>query len=387
MIPPDAASRLRLIQPDQPLPTQPAPAAQKITDVLSDLVPGQHLLAQIQAVLPNGAYRALVGQRDVTLALPFSAKPGDSLELEVTESDGKLTLAFVANRGDGETAETAQNQSVATKLSQAGRLIGDLLTGIGDEGKRAQPAPLNGNQPLVSEMPESADQLVPLLKEALAKSGMFYESQQARWAEGKLPTSALLEQPQGKLSSLAPHPEAAAAPSSTPNTQGSHPAETAVRMEETATKPTSPASEETAAISTSTRLTNTPVHPQLIPLVQQQLDALATQTYVWQGQAWPGQEIHWEISEENHGRQTGQDETPERWQTRMNLTLPNLGGIEATLRLHSANAVEITLTTDSEASQNKLAAATNHLRQQMDASGLALTACSVNSENHGEPAT
>ena len=92
MIPPDAASRLRLTLPDQPLPTQPTTPAQKLADALSDLVPGQRILAEIQALLPNGTYRAVVGQREVTLALPFSAKTGDALELEGIEQPDSYTF-------------------------------------------------------------------------------------------------------------------------------------------------------------------------------------------------------------------------------------------------------------------------------------------------------
>jgi len=373
MIPPDAASRLRLTLPEQPQPTQPTPPAQRLTDVLSDLVPGQRLLAEIQALLPNGTYRAVVGQRDVTLALPFSAKAGDTLELEVLESNGKLALAFVANRSDGKAAGEG---SVATRLSQAGQLIGDLLAGINEPGKRASPAPLNGNQPLIGKMPENAAELAPLLKDALAKSGMFYEAHQARWAEGKLPTAFLLAQPQGKFSAAPDGADGAARPPA----PGASPAgaETTSRPE-AAGKTALPVGPETAA---GPRPAGTqPIPAPLVPLVQQQLDALATQTYVWQGQVWPGQNIHWEIHEEDSHRPTGDDDFPERWQTRMRLTLPQLGGIEATLRLRAGNRVEIALTTDNSASRDRLNAASPQLVQQMDAAGLTLTGCIV---EHGE---
>ena len=184
MIPPDVASSLRLILPDQQAATNaqtlPVVAAQKIADVLSNLVPGQRVLAEIQALLPNGNYRAIVGQRDITLALPFSAKAGDSIELEVTESDGKLTLAFVTNKTDNAAFKAGQ-ESVPTTLSSTGKLIGDLMSGIDGEGKRAPAAQLNGNQALVESMPRSASDLVPVLKQALTQSGMFYEAHQARW--------------------------------------------------------------------------------------------------------------------------------------------------------------------------------------------------------------
>lgn len=220
MIPPDIASSLRSHIPDQSsthsAKTQPPAPIQRVTDALSNLVPGQRVMAEIQALLPNGSYRALVAQREVTLALPFSAKAGDSLELEVQENQGKLTLAFVANRSEPAQGK-GQPVSVATSLSQAGKLIGDLLQQAGGEGKRAPPAPLNGNQALVTTMPkDAAAQLAPILKQALSQSGMFYEAHQARWVAGRLPTAQLKQEPQGRLPpNLSPPTPTTAATAST----------------------------------------------------------------------------------------------------------------------------------------------------------------------------
>jgi hypothetical protein len=220
MIPPDVASSLRSVLTEsqnatqQPQQTQPVAAIQRIADVLGNLVPGQRIMAEIQGMQANGTYRATVGQREITLSLPFSAKAGDSLELEVTESDGKLALAFVANRG--EPAAKGQPVSVATSLSNTGRMIGDLLQELTVDGKRAPAAPLNGNQALVQSMPKDAAQLVPVLKQALTQSGMFYEAHQARWASGRLPTEQLRQEPQGRLPAPA-----------NPQNQGSSPAPTA----------------------------------------------------------------------------------------------------------------------------------------------------------------
>lgn len=369
MIPAEVATRLRLTTPEQPAPIQATTPTRAVTDVLSDLVPGQRIFAEIQALMPNGMYRAVVGQRDVTLALPFSAKPGDSLELEVLETDGKISLAFVANRGDGKAAESTA-QSVATHFSQTGRLIGDLLAGLGRDGKPAPPAALNGNQPLVANMPATAQDLAPILKDALSKSGMFYEAHQARWAEGKLSTDSLLEQPQGKLSPALQ--ENRATPANQPANQPSN-------------SPTIPAGKpEEAANITATQERNapqqvaaSPVRSELTPLVQQQLDALASQNYVWQGQVWPGQQMHWEIQEENDGSHSGDDDSPDRWQTRLQLTLPNLGGIEASIHLRSAKDIEINVVTTSENGHISLIAAAGALRQQLESAGLNLVNWSI----------
>lgn len=201
MIPPDVASSLRQLLPDQATlsgkspQTQPVSQSQRIADVLREFVPGQRIMAEIQGMQPNGTYRAMVGQRQITLALPFSAKAGDTLELEVKDTDGSLTLAVVASRGEAAT----HKGGVATALSQTGRLIADLLAHIGNDGQRAPPAALNRNQALIENMPKTGADLAPVLKEALTQSGVFYEAHQARWVAGRFPTEALRQEPQGQL--------------------------------------------------------------------------------------------------------------------------------------------------------------------------------------------
>ncbi len=349
MIPADLASRLRgVLPPAQQDAPEPVIPAQKLADVLSNLTPGQRIFAEIQALLPNGTYRAMVAQRDVTLALPFSAKAGDSLELEVLESDGKLTLAFVANRTTGQQAGGQAGGSVATTLSQTGRLIGDLIGGVDEGNARAAPAPLNGNQPLLKGFPDAA-QLAPILKEALSQSGVFYEAHQARWVAGQLPTDALRQEPQGKLSPPpVPVPDAAL-----------------------------PARNEQAPAAPQ----GNPIPRELTPIVQQQLDALATQNYAWQGQVWPGQKMWWEISEDaEHANREG-DAAGQRWQTRLKLDLPALGGIEARLRLQAGGRVDIQMTTDSSESEARLRDHLEILRERFAAAGLDLTQLLV---QHGE---
>ncbi|HXE37955.1 MAG TPA: flagellar hook-length control protein FliK [Azonexus sp.] len=367
MLPPDVASSLRLVLPDQQAATnaqtQAVASGQKIADVLSNLAPGQRILAEIQALLPNGSYRAVVAQRDVTLALPFSAKAGDTLELEVTESDGKLTLAFVANRSD--SAAKPGQESVATTLSPTGKMIGDLMGGIDGEGKRAPPAPLNGSQPLVESMPKTAADLAPILKQALTQSGMFYEAHQARWVAGELPTDALKNEPQGKFSALQTQLTGDSA-----SAAGAGKAETLV-----ANAP--------AATAHGEATSGNPVPRELVPLIHQQLDGLATQNFAWQGQVWPGQQMRWEIGEDQGDSSATGDQEAQRWRTRLKLSLPLLGDIDVALNLRAGGEVSITLTTDSDTSEASLRDGAQQLRRQFDAAGLNLTNLLV---QHGEAA-
>ena len=378
MIPADVVSRLQLTADAA---VTRVPSVQQVADALGELVPGQRVLAEIQALLPNGAYRALINQRDVTLALPFSAKAGDSLELEVVDSDGKLTLAVIARKEAGGTqAATTERPSVDTTLSRTGSFIASL-SAEQSSGKSAKPAVLNGQQPISPAPPQRGEDFVPLLKQALAGSGMFYESHQSQWIAARLPTEALLAQPQGKLSPLLA-------------AQESIPVHTAASDKGTVIGPAAPAAAGdhvalqggpaqagSTSLATQVAAGNSIVAPDLVPLVQQQLEALATQNYVWQGQAWPGQPMQWEIIEEDAGRRTVDEASAPQWQTRLTLTMPSLGEIKATLAL-SGNNIAVSLATANDSSASRLQSAGSELRRQLEASGLAINSLAV---THHEP--
>ncbi|WP_412479203.1 flagellar hook-length control protein FliK [Azonexus sp. IMCC34839] len=349
MIPSDIASALRLQLSEQAklsaeqAKNQPVVTAQRITDALSDLQPGQRIMAEIQALLPDGSYRAVVGQREVTLALPFSAKAGDSLELEVVDNDGQLTFAIATNLPQNELAGR-QTASTNTSLSQTGKLIGDLIGNVDDPNQRASPAPLNSNIPLAEDFPVRGADLAIVLREALTKSGVFYEAHQARWVAGELSTDTLRQEPQGKFPAVAaetmyqPRPEAVL--------QGTRPLVVA---------------QDSSPIPQEIRL-----------IVQQQLDALATQNYAWQGQIWPGQQMQWEISENPKRKLQEQVDSISHWQTRIRLTLPSLGSIDAVLRLQQNCDVEIFLTATSSASETILRKRISDLSNQFETNGLRL---------------
>lgn len=390
MIPADVASRMQ-VSADAAL-RQVAPA-QEITDKLSGLVAGQKVMAEIQSMLPNGTYRAMINQRSITLALPFSAKSGDSLELLVTDSNGKLALA-VSARPDADGGKTA-GASTATTLSRTGQLISTLLSPAADAKGRAPALALNANQP-ISTAPQTAQALLPLLKLAISQSGMFYESHQAEWVEGRFSQAALLKEPQGKLSApsafsaaASAEPEAKAAASSAQQPPaGRGPALTAPPAgREAALAGVRPAGEAVPGVSAeASKAAGGPalaqiVAPQTQAVVQQQLEALATQNFSWQGQVWPGQEMRWEI-DENAARRRDDDETAARWATRLRLVLPNLGEVDAQIRLHG-NQVTLAVNAESSETRTLLRAAGLALRTQLGEAGLTLAAMGVEAVSEG----
>lgn len=381
MIPADVASRLQLAAD---VALRPVAPSQEITDKLSDLVPGQRVLAEIQTLLPNGTYRAIINQRDITLALPFSAKAGDSLELEVVDSDGKLTLAVISR--PTKEPSGGQAESVPTTLSRTGQLISNLFGKAGNTASGLTPTPLNNNQPIASAPPGTAQDLLPLLKQALSQSGMFYESHQAEWVDGRMTKAELLQEPQGKL----PPTHPARGPLATDNTAAQEPQSKVLPGQ--AGTVSRPPVESTPAADLSNLRINTAAQPaqvtqltqlvatEAMPLVQQQLEALATQNFSWHGQVWPGQEMRWEIEEDAARREQGNDEASGNWQTRLRLSLPNLGEVEARIRLQG-NQISLILAADNSGTQELLRTSTEALRSQLDEAGLALASVGVEADH------
>jgi hypothetical protein len=401
MIPSDLAARLRTLTEASFFNTEPPiPGLQRaraIQSQLPELVPGQRFFATLQRTLPDGSFNAVVAGRQMTLALNTSAKPGDTLELEVTQTTPRAVFARVLNTEA--VQQGAGNASAQPTLSSAGRLISFLLTG--------QPAPppasLAGNRPLLPAPPATpgqAAQLVPLLRQAVGQSGLFYESHQVRWVLGKLDTAALLGEPQGQQSAQAGTAQGAPAAAGAGTPRSAVPLGTpagAAPQDEGAAPRASPEAVRVAAAGASAAGTNTaeldaaiersaargsvpepqavraqPIPERLLPVVHQQLDALATQHYVWHGQAWPGQAIEWEI-EDPQGEGSGEDEASERgWNTTLRLHLPRLGGVEAQLHLTPAG-VALRLRADDDATIVALDAGGAGLASALEAANLKLT--------------
>ncbi len=122
---------------------------------------------------------------------------------------------------------------------------------------------------------------------------------------------------------------------------------------------------------------------QLVPqplqsIVQQQLEAFATQHFSWQGQIWPGQQMHWEIDDQSQERDA--DGKPrdgsERWQTRLRLILPKLGEVDARLQIHDRQ-MTLTLYADSAETRVMLHNQGGELHQQLENVGLTLATLGV----------
>ena len=87
-----------------------------------------------------------------------------------------------------------------------------------------------------------------------------------------------------------------------------------------------------------------PVHPEAMALVRQQLETYETRHFCWQGEVWPSQGLEWEAIEDKAEESSPRDlASGNGWKTRLQLSLPNLGEVTASLRLDSSR-VEVQIT-------------------------------------------
>lgn len=312
-----------------------------------ELKPGIVFTAMLQEALPENTFRALVGDKSVTVKLDVPAKAGDHLELTVIDRSSRLVEAHVLGRAGAGAAALPYE---FTSLSPAAQLIGKLLVG---DGQSPEAAPLNRGQPILGAPPQTGAELAPKLAQAVKESGLFYEAHQSQWVAGKLPAEALLKEPQGQQSTL----------------------QAFLRPETAAEAKTAP----TATATTTTPFVAERIPDALQPLVQQQLDAAATQRMLWHGEVWPQQNMDWEIQRDAPERsQDGQE--LEAWSTRLALTTPRLGRVEASLQL-VGGSLRVALNAADETSAENLRQGATALSKSLDAAGVPLVSFLV---RHGE---
>ncbi|MFM0058144.1 flagellar hook-length control protein FliK [Paraburkholderia phytofirmans] len=131
------------------------------------------------------------------------------------------------------------------------------------------------------------------------------------------------------------------------------------------------------------------VHPATVPLVRQQLDLLATGQFRWTGEAWPGAKLDWTIEQEGDewdrsgGGTASEDDQP--WRTRLTLSLPTLGTVDAELTLTGTKLVARVQASPGGAA--RLAMQGESFRQRLAAAGIQLNGLTIREIGGGAPAT
>ncbi|MDN7608189.1 flagellar hook-length control protein FliK [Burkholderia multivorans] len=280
--------------------------------------------------------------------------------------------------------------------------------------------------------PSLAGALRAALAQAVGESGLFYESHLAQWFAGQRPLAALLREPQARIAiaQTSADPDAApdddaldalltprlslpsaraavqpgavasgAAASGGAPSGGARPAGSAPEpmpgaqphppLSGAAANATDPLHEladwrasvarPADAAAPSDAASPTPVHPAAVPIVRQQLDTLATDQFRWTGEAWPGVRVDWTIEPDEsggHAPRSGDDAGDGiAWRTRLTLTLPTLGTVDAELVLNGAQLVARLRA--NQAGAARLAQHEPALRRRFEGSGLQLGGLSI----------
>ncbi len=393
--------------------------------------PGQQIPAHVLSSLPNGRFQVQVGDQMLDLNLPHNTQPGETVQLTYVSNSPRLTFALLRDVA----SSASPNEAVA--LSSTAKFIGNLM-----QGQMARPAPGGAageiTMPLVlAAAPAETVAFAQALRASVSQSGLFYEAHQVEWLNGERSQASLRMEPQGQLAPLLqPAPSAPELPQPQPLTQLE-----LVSIEQVLFQPVSPQQQpEPAQMQASGSAQQLPeamplhstepfqqpsllpqlssqhpldsaaqshtdiftaatllpsslhamgipgrlstveggVHPQAVPLVQQQLQTLDSRQVTWQGQVWPGQVMHWTINEDQsrHGQSGQGEDTAASWHTRLSLQLPNLGGVSAKLAFVNG-AVQLDISAKNSISVAMMRQRQTDLAERFAGSGLQLSGVTI----------
>ena len=249
-------------------------------------------------------------------------------------SDGSSLVRLSDAEQSASFSTALPTDTTPTTLSQAGRLIETLLQQTDTAPQKPQ---LQGAKPLLTaadtQTPQMTDKLAAQLHKTVDGSGVFYEAHLRQWADGQRTLAQVRSEPQNQTVANA---------------------------------------HATAQVTVS--------NTQLLPL---QLDSLEQQRFAWKGEVWPGQSMQWEVVQEDTAQHTGTPtaQADSAWQTVLTLDLPRLGKVSASIRIQGEHA-QLQMRVHDEQAASELKAQTAILSEAMAASGTALDAVTVQSDEH-----
>jgi hypothetical protein len=361
MLPRDTVS---LTQVAPARPTLPAgdPRQQAFARALAGLV-GQSMAADVLTKLPDGSFVVRINDMAARMPLPQGAQVGTQVPLTLVAVTPRPTFQVQTGQGAPAFAEAGpplpegadpqssplaylegKNAAALTRaaallagtrglaqlpgggadganasISPAGKALGDVIAAAHKAGTQASAAV--GRTPLLDGPSADAGAIAQALRHGLDKSGLFYESHMAEWAEGARSRADLAQEPQAR----------GMPPATDPNTA------------------------------------------QLINL---QLNAHEQGRIAWQGQLWPGRDMHWEVERDASGHQGGADADGATWQSSLRLRFGALGEVAARVVL-AGEQLHIRLDAPDAGIKDLLDGYRARLAQALDAAGTPLSTLAI----------
>jgi hypothetical protein len=324
---------------------------------------GQSLQAEVLSRLADGSFVVRVADMAARMALPQNVPVGSQVPLTLVSLSPRPTFQVATSQGGQAFAEAGpplpegaapQSSPLAylegkeaaalsraaallartlpasigadsgagegASLSKAGKALGEVIAAA--QNSATQQTAALGRTPLLGGPGADAAAIAAALRQGMEKSGLFYESHVAEWARGARSQAELAAEPQAR--GMAP-----------------------------------------------------PSDPATAQLINLQLNAHEQARVAWQGQLWPGQDLHWEIERDAPEGRHGADgeEGPGNWQSSLTLRFGQLGEVAAKLVL-SGSQLHIRLDAP-ESVRTLLESERGRLADALDAAGAPLSTLAI----------
>ncbi len=226
--------------------------------------------------------------------------------------------------------------SLPASLSDAARMIASVL-GAAPVAARNSPGVIVAHSPLAPNAQVTPEKLASALHDSVSNSGLFYESHVAEWVNGQRGLAELLREPQMQrafASAMADHAAQAGA-----------------------------------------------ADPAAAQMINQQLHTGEQGRLTWQGQAWPGQPLEWDVSRDAPHEQAGSthDQGEPVWRSGVRFHFPLLGDVKASVVL-VGQQLHIQLQAGTPTVAQALRAHAQTLETAMQAAGSPLSSLAINAQ-------
>lgn len=299
---------------------------------------GQQLQADVQSKLSDGSFLVKIADTTARMNLPVSTNVGDKLALTLIGKEPRPTFLMNANPATPEAA------SSTTSLSNTAKMIDSLLQHLPGNN---QLTPIVSSTPISPQANLPTPELANALRDAISKSGLFYESHLNEWVNG----------------SAKPMP---ATPTDASNIQYIQRTLEDIKQEPQARQN----SQITAAmgVSPSQPVLDTS-NQSITQLVNQQLQTLEQQRVIWQGEVWPGLPMEWEVAEDPQNDNVAPDQRS--WHSQVRFEMSQLGTITANLNL-TGGRLSLQIHADTALIAQKLQSEGKRLDDALAAAGIPL---------------
>lgn len=279
---------------------------QELSARATQFVLGREYSAQVFSKVDDKAYLVKVDHAVLKMDLGNAAHVGQSIILRYVQDSPVPTFFF--------TPQAGKPTDGSAELSPAARLIGQYL----QEAEKNGVSNKYEATAIVTHSPKDSQMIAQGLKQAVANSGLFYESHLSEMLQGGRSLAAIMQEPQNQSQTQA----------------------------------------------------------QVATLTSQQLTMLEQNRLNWHGEVWPGQKMEWDVYLEQHDGEGAKQDSEREDAARpviseIKLTFPHLGVVAAKLTIIDGY-ISVNLRAEQSETLDTLKSKSRGLTQAISDTGLQL---------------